>query len=206
MTSTRSLLLLAGLGLGSLLRGATIYSNFGPGQTYNTGVSELVGTITGLASQESEAGSFTPATTSILTAIDFAAVYSSGPNQLNVYLTSGALPGAPIESFTFSNIPGGPTVLTATSVTQPVLSAGTTYWVVLVANDPVNSEFGWSFSITGAKGGATRLGAGSWVINNIQNQPAFDVQGNAIPEPATPFLVGASLLFFGMRYGARRRS
>ncbi len=203
MTGARSLLLLAGFAFSNVLHAATIYSNFGPGQTYLTIASELVGTLSGLASQVSVGAPFTPATTSVLTAIDFAAVYIGGPNQLNVYLTSGGLPGAPIESFTLTNLANLPTVLTVNSVTHPVLSAGTTYWVVLTANDPVNSDFGWNFNTTGATGAATRLGAGSWVLDQGTTS-AFDVQGDAVPEPATFLLVSGSLLLFGMRCRGRR--
>jgi hypothetical protein len=149
----------------------------------------------------SSATSFTPATNSILTAIDFAAYLFSGPNQLTVYLTSGALPGAPIESFSVS-VPAYPgSVISLTSVLQPELFAGTTYWVVLRPT---------TRSTLSSGGMLTRLAPppalfrASWFQETAFAAPVFDVQGTAIPEPAAPFLVGASLLLLGMRYGARR--
>lgn len=208
MTGTRSLLLLAGFGFASLLHAAIIYSDFGPGQTYDTSLAADVGTDPNnpIAVQVSTAASFTPAFDSILTGVDFAAYLASGPDQLTVYLTSGALPGAPIESFSVS-VPSYPgSVLTLTSVLQPELFAGTTYWIVLEANDPVNSLIGWYGNSIGATPGfLQRFGAGSWFLPGFE-PPVFDVQGTSIPEPSTFLLVSVSLLLFGMRRGARRLS
>src|SRR5580704_15964799 len=110
----RVLSLVVGVGFGSLLHGAIVYSDFGPGQSFDTSLSVAVGTYPGLVSQEAVAASFTPASSWVLTAIDFAAGYDHGPNQLSVYLTSGAVPGAPIESFSFTNLTGVASVFTAT--------------------------------------------------------------------------------------------
>jgi hypothetical protein len=196
---TRILSLVVGAGFASLVHGAIIYSDFGPGQSFDTGFNVAIGTYPGLVSQEAVAASFTPSASWVLTAIDFAAGYDHGPNQLDVYLTSGAVPGAPIESFSFTNLTGVASVFTATSVAQPTLLAGTTYWVVLAANDPVNSGFFWSFNVTGVHGVSLNLAGGPWQSLPSALTTAFDVQGTAIPEPATFSLLGASVLFGTLR-------
>jgi hypothetical protein len=97
ISMTKFLSLIVGAGFATLLHGAIIYSDFGPGQSFDTGLSVAIGSYPGLTSQEAAATSFTTSASWVVTAIDFAAVYDHGPNQLNGYLTSGAVPGVPIE-------------------------------------------------------------------------------------------------------------
>lgn len=202
----RFLSLVVGVAFGGLLHGGVIFSDFGPGQSYNASTGADVGSDTSVGNNlVSSAVSFTPTANSIFSAIDFAAYLVSGPSQLTVSLSSGALPGAPIESFSVPNVTAYPgSVFTVTSILEPELVEGTTYWVELEADDPVNSLMAWFLNSTGATPGfVQRFGSGPWFNETAFAPPVFDVQGTAAPEPSAFLLIGAPLLFFWTRQSRR---
>jgi hypothetical protein len=186
---------------------ATIISTFGPGVGYIGGGIEI-GSFDpaqaqfGLESQV--AMNFTPSADFLLDSIDVAVAYIQGPNQMSIYLTSGALPSAPIESFSISGLtaygpPTGGSIETLLSVQHPELFAGTQYWIVISAADLVNTE-DVALQNNGGVLGVADLVAGqaNWIYftgDPTRDQtPAFDVVGSAVPEPGSEWLVGSSTL------------
>ena len=174
------------------LRADTVFSTFGPGSSFFTGGTWMVG---GLPEDEI-AASFVPSHDFTLDTIDFAAALLSGTdNDLRVDFASGpSAPGAPIESFTVTSLTANPSIVTLHSVLHPLLSAGVTYWVVLSAPDPANTLVGWNLNDQGFEGVSSRQDDGTWsALGNEVPSAAFDVLGTpvnaTVPEPSSVALV-----------------
>jgi hypothetical protein len=114
--------------------------------------------------------------------IELAIGLVDGPNELDVWLMEdqAGKPGAPIEAFRFSNAMGpfgvDDPLLAAESVQQPILKAGTRYW--LVASLPfADAMAGWHDNSIGDAGPrAHRINGGDWQIST-QTRGAFRVVG-----------------------------
>jgi hypothetical protein len=182
----------------------TIYTTFGPGQSFNTTKGWVVGTGPGFHDEEI-AARFTPGADYTLDAIDFAATYVSGLDgvTLEIAANDSGAPGAAIESFFFAVSSTSAQVYTAESLLNPLLTAGTTYWVVLKADTPVSSEILWNESTTTAGEYLSQSGTAGWLPQSELMLPAFDVLATtanaAIPEPATFSLLLAPLLLWVCR-------
>jgi len=189
-----ALLALSFLGAAGL-RADTVFSTFGPGSTFFTGV-----WMVGGPPEDEIAASFVPSHDVTLDTIDFAASLLSGTdNDLTVDFAAGpSAPGAPIESFTVTTLAASPSIVTIHSVLHPLLSAGVTYWVVLSAPDPANTSVGWNLNNQGFEGVSSRQDDGAWAaLGNEVPSAAFDVLGTpviaTVPEPSSVPLV--ALLF-----------
>jgi hypothetical protein len=125
----------------------TIFSTFGPGNSYSSNVGWLIGGILfgGTLTTGEAALSFVPTTDYTFAQIDVAVLRESGNGPLDLYLTSGSTIGNPIESFQITTIDSSPGIYSVTSVVKPVLNGGTNYWLVLTA-DPTDSNFDWLVS------------------------------------------------------------
>jgi hypothetical protein len=208
---SRSILLLALslFGTGALFAD-TVFSTFGPGQSFLTGGVWMVGG----QPPEEIAASFVPAQDFTLETIDFAAVFLSGTDsQVDVSLAAGAsAPGAPIESFTVSGLSTIPAVLTVNSASHPQLDAGVTYWIVLSAPDPAATLAGWNQNDQGFVGVSARLDGGAWFdLGTEVLTPAFDVLGipaiPTVPEPSTgPLVTLVIACQLAVFMGRRRKS
>jgi len=118
-----------------------IYSNFGPGMTFDTdpthgwGINGFIGPGIG---QQAIAQRFTPAATATFASAQLALTLLSGPGSIVIFLQadSNGSPGAVIEQISVSGLPGVPTVLTATSVQFPELQAVSSYWLGDAAGVP----------------------------------------------------------------------
>jgi len=180
----------------------TIFSTFGPGNT--TGTIQNLGI--GGSLQNEFADSFTPSSTYTLNSITVSAEFISGTtDQLTVFLASGATqPGAPIESFSLTGLPSTfpGTVGTMTSVLNPTLFAGTTYWVVLAASDPANTYDGWAEGLVSYPGEmflGTDTSFPNWTIGGIAPPGgAFSIAATPTPEPATGALCLGALGLLGL--------
>ena len=108
------------------LEAAVIYSNFGPGMTFDNDPSHAW-TINGFLGpnigQQAIAQQFTPMGNYIFTDAQVAVSLFSGPNSIDVFLQadSNGLPGAVIEEIPISGLGSTPTILTANSTLFPVL-------------------------------------------------------------------------------------
>jgi hypothetical protein len=95
---------------------------------------------------------------------------------------------------------GSTTILSANSVSHPLLNAGTQYWLVAAPPDLINDWDAWSVnSITALGPHAIRAGTGSWSVSD-DTQGAFRITGEtaAVPEPSAFLFLGAGLIWFGL--------
>jgi hypothetical protein len=164
-----------------------IFSNFGPGQTYE-GTSYTVQTSVYVAAPFVPAGhDYT------LSQIDLPLGRSGGLDSLTVELTadSSDSPGTILESWVLSGLgpfPNTDPPLSASSVLHPLLHQNTRYWLVALATDP-STIAAWNLNVTVDRGTVAFSydGGGSWVLTPPSAEvPAFDVVGSAvtaIPEP-----------------------
>ena len=183
-----------------------IYSTFGPGNSYG-----ISGHPVGFSDNILNAVSFTPATTVTFDSARLAVAHLGGSNAFTVYLAGNSLgtPGSAIETFSGLVFPS-PGVVTVTSGVHPVLTAGTTYWVVVQAMNPPNSYGATLWNDQGIVGGWAHTESGAWYtgsdVTGSNATPAFDVSGTqVVPEPSTLALLGASGLLLLLRRAYRRQ-
>jgi hypothetical protein len=121
----------------------------------------------------------------------------TGANELTISLNadSGGAPGAVIESFTVSgampsfgaNSSGN--LVTATSILQPVLTAGTDYWVVLSIPEDGTSWSAWNLNSTGDLGPLIMYSNGTPDLDETNTRVAMVIT-SAVLEPASVILLG----------------
>jgi hypothetical protein len=199
-----SFLLFAGAVIcSSVLRAdpAIVYSNLGSGPGFDP--------INSLSVNEGVAVPFTVTLTApddghayVLSDIQIAASDGDSTDTVDVGLfdnTGGGgtptTPGAELDSIgiDLSTTAG---LVTADSVTQPVLVTGDTYWVVLTSFD-ANGAATWNYNGLGLSGAATET-AGIWTYNpTAYTQGAVVVDADLVvssaPEPGTLLMFAAGL-------------
>lgn len=196
---TRNLVITAVLLAASLPAwSATIYSNFGPGDSFDVPAYIIGG---GSGTQQEVALSFVPAFGATLDSIRVAVrndPFFSSANNYTIYLASDSsgLPGSAIETFSGLTFSYPSAILTLNSSANPLLSAGTMYWVVVTAPDLIASSGAWNFSDQGVMGLAARSVNSGWNACVACASPVMDVNGTSvseIPEPSALTLTLAGL-------------
>jgi hypothetical protein len=168
-----------------------VYNNFGAGQSYNPTTGWAAEGPDAFFGPGAVAEPFTPASTVTFDAVLLPLSNFAGTNSVIVSLRPdvGGQPGTtPIESFPLTGISTSPTstVYQLNSIADPVLNAGTTYWIALFAGGN-NTEAAWMFNSTGADQFSSSHDGGNTWFNGFPNTaPAMEVLGNAVatPEPS----------------------
>jgi hypothetical protein len=141
-------------------KGVVIYSNLGQGdQAYNpnSGVG-IVGPDAGQLFSEWVGVPFTPKANHLVQAIQVAATYVSGDDQMGLLLTADAngVPGATLHAWELSNLAEfGSCCVVQTRVyeTGIPVKAGTQYWVVLRTTPQGTNTYGvWNDNYAGTEG------------------------------------------------------
>jgi hypothetical protein len=186
--------------------GATaIFSTFGPGDSYAAnGQGMASGWAIGFPF------SFGGPQSYLFDSVELAVGLYYGPNQLNLSLRTDAagVPGAVLESFSFTDqmvlYQSGSSILMGASVSHPLLSPGTNYW--LVGSGASNGDPVWSFSSLGITGTMVGSNGGSWMSVANWQMGAFRINGmdNAAPIPA-PGAILLGTLGAGLVGWLRRR-
>ena len=161
-------------------QGSTIiYSNLGPGGSFDTGTFWPIGFV-GPTSEYETAVSFIPGFDATLDSFRVATRFSAGTNDFSFYLASdlSGLPGAAIETFAGVQLTPQASLLTLTSLSNPTLLAGTKYWLVGTAPDLSASTGTWFGNDQDLVGGvANRVNGGNW-FPDFDATPAFEVNGS----------------------------
>ena len=181
-----------------------IYSDFGAGLTYGTSVVWGVEGASLSSGYRGQAQYFTPSFDCYLSYAELATYHQSGSPLSNFFIAadngSGA-PGTILESFANVTTPTG--LLTLTSLQNPLLTAGTTYWLGMEpgANNTLNGWFENNQNVEPAF--AFERSQGGWTGFGPPSPPAgtFEIVAAPVPEPSA-----AGLLIFGAIGFARSRS
>jgi hypothetical protein len=197
---------------------SVIYTNLGPGFTYDSGNGVPVCGSCEAGSSQAMANLFTvPAGPGYnLTQLNVAVTYNfSGTNSVMIELLadSGGSPGSTVlGSWTLTNLPTFGSVSsiqpsqTISGISGIVLSAGTQYWLAAFASASGTYDI-WNYS-TGTAGtiAVSNNGGTTWAPFSGVLQTAFDVRGNPLstPEPGTMTLLGSGLIGLGL--ALRRKS
>jgi hypothetical protein len=191
---------------------SVLFSNFGPGFSHNTSSGNPVGNAFD-GNDYAEGGTFMPTTSANFSSLDIALSCAfTCPDNFTVSLdaNNAGIPGAALESFILSGASLGllsannpPIVLS--SVLEPLLAAGTEYWVT-VSSD-LNDSIAWNWNSTGdtSSEAISTDGGTTWFAPSGLTPSAYQVNGaslSAVPEPSTLILM---LLGFGLVLVVRKR-
>ena len=191
-------------------RGQTLFTTFGPAETFNSalpGPSVGAGVLGGFPVADGGitlAYAFTPSVSAYLSRVDLGMKYvysadrANGPANLDVAIAAdrAGIPGAAIETIPITGALGGIAsavgIVSANSILQPFLQAGTQYWLVVAPPDLRNTTFQWFLSPQPNLRilSTSRLQNMSWDRSNYGAALAFGVYGmqSAGPQP----VVGAA--------------
>jgi hypothetical protein len=174
----------------SPLRAGIIYSNLGPGNTFNvnafydTNFNYMATTFV-----TSDGG----ALGDILTPVSSL----SSPVSFGLYTNSGGQPGALLESWN-ANVPASPGLVDLSSQLNPSLSAQTQYWFLIALSGAQKEELDWYQNNQGVDGGIYLGNQVNDLTGFVAGSPAPAIQLNSVPEPATAIMLGSSLLLLGL--------
>jgi hypothetical protein len=178
------------------LQAMLVYSTFGSGDSYNTSGGASIGN-----SGDYDLANkffFTGDTSYKLNSIELAVGMHAG-DEIDVWLMSGTNnPNAIIDTFNFTSIPSGPSILMSSSSTKPILTPLTSYWLVASAPDTSTWAY-WCDSkpiVTGTR--KVRAGTGSWNPSGT-TLSAFRIKGApyVIPVPGAILLGSIGVGFVG---------
>ena len=195
--------------------GSVLFSNFGPGNSYDTGDGNFVGNgLDGTGNNYASGDTFTPSATGPFTSLTIALsnYYGTNTDTLAVSLTadSGAnSPGSVLAAFDIGpgslglfGLNNAPLVLTA--IPGISLMAGTQYWVTVADISGGTDTNVWNWNTTGdASANAISTDGGmTWFSPSGLTPGAYSVNGASVPEPSTLVLLSTGAL--GVVLGRRR--
>ena|ERR1700680_1005542 len=224
--ATRGLQLgLFGFGLVSSLATAawadTIYTNLGPGGTFNCCAGYGI-RGSSLLPEHALAAEFVPTSDFLFLDAELPLSVNGGTPSADVYLMSDAagVPGAILEQFSVSGLQPTPTgtLFTVNSILKPELKAGTAYWLAVTAPD-ASSDVSWRRNTTNDFNSGSDSAqlisssslAGPWTFvgtssdPTADSRPAFEIDGAAVPEPNSLLLVLFGLSSAGVTAWCRSR-
>lgn len=200
------------MGISSHALASVIFSNFGPGSTYDVSSGNVVGDGFD-GSIYSQGDSFTPIQNAVFGSLRIAlseVFPGSQGTSLTINLTadSGNAPGAVLESW--STAPGSlgllgnnnaPLVLN--SSLNLTLLAGTEYWITASLGGMGNAV-AWNWNSTGDMNPHAINDGSGWFSPSGLTPGAFEVDSaTSVPEPSTLALFGVA--FAGMAARSRRK-
>lgn len=175
--------------LGIAGRAQVLFSNFGPGYSYNTSDAWYTGGSSSGCAQVT-AAKFTPPESALFEDAKLPIALTAGTNQVAVYLETdnagdpGTLIEGPINVTGLTGPPGS--VITAPSTLHPLLQGGTPYWLVVTSSNADTCSY-WYFNSTGDMNDGTNLAfhpgssslSGTWVNGGSSTiRPAFEIDGS----------------------------
>jgi hypothetical protein len=183
---------------------AVVYSNFGPGSSYDTSQGNPVGNAFD-GNDYAEGGTFVLSGDAIFNSLRIAlSCFAFCPDPFSVTLNqdAGNQPGAPLETFAVPAGVLGPLgsnnpLLLLNSVLNPALTPATRYWITVSAD--LNDSIAWNLnSISDPAAQAISIDGGSTWFSPSGNTPgAFEVTG-IVPEPASLGLVLSAGVLLGL--------
>lgn len=180
-----------------------LHSGFGPDPGFIGGITSYAVNGASYSGGQSIAASFLSADTSPLDHIDVALNWENfGPDLFTIILAddNAGAPGTALETFSVSGVPTSGTIETVTSLTNPILTSGTKYWVEVLPGDPLTVG-GWNLSTGPLTGFSYQpVGSETWTAASGYGV-AYDVIGT-VPEPSTWSLLALGAGAFAL---ARRR-
>jgi hypothetical protein len=144
-----------------------VYSNFGPGKTFNPIVSAgwaINGFTNPQTGQQAISQRFTPSSNGRFLSAEVVVLVIFGPPSMRVVLQADAngLPGQVLEDIPLQGLQQFATLITAASTVRPSLRMGTPYWLTVIAGD-VGVIGGWNTNSIGdvSAGNFAVTGSGS---------------------------------------------
>ena len=192
-------------GLTGLANAATIFSNYGDGDTHMTseGWAVLYNVQPPRYPTDTDwnpAMTFTPADNYYLETIEITVDLSVGDNELDVWLmnSSNNMPGNIIETFRLSNLMDDHSwdhhdPIMINSVLNPILNVSTQYWLAL-STPTAGTLAVWYKNSVGQIGPRALWDGSNWSIANSVTPAVFRVSGSTVPVPGAIWLLCSGLI------------
>ncbi len=185
--------------LASASQAVTVYSNFGPSNSFNASTGWLIGNaspnvfVIGM--------NFTANATANVSAITVATNSSMVSGiRLNLYTEVGGLPGTLLESNLSAPNVGG---LFTVAGSGSTLISGQNYVLAMSAVDP-NEDTGWCYTSPAVNvNGSYTVNNGAWNAFLFEPGSVFKIEGEPVPEPASIMALAAGLIAVARRRRSR---